>query len=240
MSVSAVLTIPASNFALGQVLSDTGERIELPQFVQISDSLVPYLWVEEPYDHEAFERRVGADERVRSVAVVDDLAEKTLYRIEWADGIDDLLDLFIDHGIRVEQANSLAQGEAVDARAPDSVDVGTGTDVWRFQVRASARPDLAALYEACQDYGMNPRIQQITTSPGRADGNQWGISDKQQEALLAAHSAGYFAVPRERTLTELAEGFGISRQAYSRRLMRGLDRMLSHTLVVEKTLLEDD
>ena len=82
MTVSAVITIPATDFALGEVLNDAGVRIELPQFVQISDSLVPYLWIDEPYDHEGVERRIEADERVEHIEAVDDLAAKTLYRIE--------------------------------------------------------------------------------------------------------------------------------------------------------------
>ena len=45
MTISAVMTLPATDFALGEVLNETGVRIELPQFVQITDSLVPYLWV---------------------------------------------------------------------------------------------------------------------------------------------------------------------------------------------------
>lgn len=240
MSVSAVITIPATNFGLGQVLSDAGVRIELPQFVQISDSLVPYLWIDEPYDHEAFEQYVQADERVECVERVDDLAEKTLYRIEWAHGINDLLDLFIDHEIWVEQANTLRSQEAVDTRAPTADAIGAGTDVWRFQLRAPTREHLGALYEACEDYGMDPRIQQVITSPVRTDGNQWGLTNKQQEALLAAYEGGYYDVPRERSLTELADDCGISRQAFSRRLMRGIGSILSHTLVVEETLVDAD
>ena len=51
--VNAVITLPAAEFALGRVLAETGVRIELPQFVQVADSLVPYLWVANcVHDHE--------------------------------------------------------------------------------------------------------------------------------------------------------------------------------------------
>ena len=84
------------------------------------------------------------------------------------------------------------------------------------------------------------RVQQIITSPASADGNQWGLTDKQQDAVLAAYQKGYFDVPREQSLTKLADEFGISRQAFSGRLMRGLQSVLLHTVVVEETLTDAD
>jgi predicted DNA binding protein len=192
------------------------------------------------HDHEAFVERVQADERVERLRVVDELPEKTLYRIEWTHGIDDVLDLFIEHDIWVEQANTLSSEERVDERAPAAADIGTGTDVWRFQLRAPTRDALAALYAACRERGMEPRIQQIVTAPTSIEGDQWGITDKQRDALLAAYSEGYFGVPRATSLSELADDFGISRQAYSRRLMRGMYSMLSHTLVIEDEFHENE
>jgi predicted DNA binding protein len=239
--VNAVITLPAAEFALGRVLAETGVRIELPQFVQVADSLVPYLWVANcDHDHEAFIEQVQADDRVERLQVVDELPEKTLYRIEWTQGINDLLDLFIEHDIWVEQANTLSSDEQVDERAPAAADIGTGTDVWRFQLRAPTRDELAALYAACQRQGMKPQIQQIITSPTSAEGGQWGLTDKQADALLAAYNTGYFSVPRTTSLTELADDFEISRQAFSRRLMRGLYSMLSHTLVIEDEFHESE
>ena len=107
MTLGAVITIPATDFALGEVLNETGVRIELPQFVQVANSLVPYLWVNGPdHDRETFIEEVEVDDRVERLQVVDDLSEKTLYRIEWKHGINDILDLLIEHGIWVEQARS--------------------------------------------------------------------------------------------------------------------------------------
>lgn len=238
MTVSAVITIPATEFALGQVLENTGVRIELPQFVQIADSLVPYLWVSEPYDEAEFKRRVEADARVESLDVVDDLTEKTLYRIVWDHGINDLLNLLITHEVWVEQANTIERGDEVDDRAPATEEIGHGADVWRFQLRAPSREALAALYEGCREYGMNPQVQQIITNPAGIAGGQGMLTDKQHEALLAAYDGGYFDVPRDASLTDLAEELGISRQAFTRRLMRGIESVLTHTVVVEHQFIE--
>jgi predicted DNA binding protein len=239
MTVSAMMTLPATDFALGEVLSETGVRIELPQFVQITDSLVPYLWVNaSDHDQETFIERVEGDHRVERLQVVDDLSEKTLYRIEWVHGIDDLLDLLIEHEVWVEQANTLSSEEQIDERAPTEADIGTGADVWRFQLRAPERKSLAAFYEACSEQGMELGIQQIVSSPGQSEGGQWNLTTKQREALMSAYDGGYFAVPRTISLTNLADDVGISHQAFSRRLMRGLDSVLTHTLVVEDALFD--
>ena len=239
MTISAVITLPATEFALGQVLSETGVHIELPQFVQVADSLVPYLWVNDPdHDREAFIEQVEADNRVEQLQIVDDLSEKTLYRIEWVHGINDILDLLIEHKIWVEQANTLSSEEHVDVRAPAEADIGTGADVWRFQLRAEERDALAAFYDACCKQGMELGIQQIVSSPDKSEGGQWNLTDKQREALTTAHNEGYFAVPRTTSLNALADGFDITHQAFSRRLMRGMDSILTHTLVVENEPLE--
>nr|WP_256487766.1 MULTISPECIES: helix-turn-helix domain-containing protein [unclassified Haladaptatus] len=56
------------------------------------------------------------------------------------------------------------------------------------------------------------------------------MTDEQREALATAFASGYFRVPRETSLSELAETLDISPQAASGRLRRGLERMLGATL----------
>lgn len=234
MTINAVITLPATDFALGEVLNKTGVHIELPEFVQIAESLVPYLWVDNrDHDSETFIEQVEADDRVDRLQIVDDLPDRTLYRIEWVHGIDDLLDLLVEHEIWVEQAGTLSREEQVDERAPTAADIGTGTDIWQFKLRAPDRDALAALYDACSEQGMNLEIQQIVSSRKRSEGDQWNLTEKQREALMAAYDAGYFAVPRTTSLADLADDFDISHQAFSRRLTRGLNSLLTHTLVVE-------
>lgn len=239
MTVSAVITLPATDFALGEVLNETGVHIELPQFVVIADSLVPYLWVNDAdHDYELFMEQVEADDRVERLQIVDDLSEKTLYRIEWVRGINDLLDLVIEHDIWIEQANTLSTEEQVDGRAPVATNIGTGTDIWRFQLRAPARDAVAAFYDACSEQGMELGIQQIVSSRERSEGGQWNLTEKQYEAVMAAYDEGYFAVPRTTSLADLADEFGISHQAFSRRLMRGINSLLTHTLMVESEFVD--
>ncbi|RQH03522.1 hypothetical protein EA472_00615 [Natrarchaeobius oligotrophus] len=61
------------------------------------------------------------------------------------------------------------------------------------------------------------------------------LTEKQRDALSLAVSEGYFDVPRRTNLTELAETVGISRQAFTRRLNRGLRNLLEVTLVTTES-----
>lgn len=60
------------------------------------------------------------------------------------------------------------------------------------------------------------------------------MTEDQQEALEVAYHAGYFAIPREQTQTEITEQLNISRNALSARLRRGHRNLLANTLIHEE------
>lgn len=59
------------------------------------------------------------------------------------------------------------------------------------------------------------------------------MTDDQREALEAALQKGYYAIPSEATMAEIASDLDISQQALSERLRRG------HRALVEALLGED-
>lgn len=71
-------------------------------------------------------------------------------------------------------------------------------------------------------------IHQWESAP-RAD--RYGISDAQQEILHLASQRGYFDVPRQASLADLAEDLDVSSQAASERLRRGLDSLVERALL---------
>ena len=52
------------------------------------------------------------------------------------------------------------------------------------------------------------------------------LTETQEELLRSAVRGGYFEVPREMTLVDLAERHGISDKEASRQLRRGLDAVV--------------
>lgn len=56
------------------------------------------------------------------------------------------------------------------------------------------------------------------------------LSSAQKEALLLALESGYFDIPRQTDFDELSDTFGISNQAMSQRVRRGLKAVLEATM----------
>ena len=111
------------------------------------------------------------------------------------------------------------------------VERGTGTNsTWLFRLRSASRDALSEFQNDCVEKGITIEIRRVADNPDDPDGNRFELTPKQHEAVLIALESGYFDVPRETSLTELAEEIGISRQAYSRRLNRGLRGLLLNTL----------
>jgi predicted DNA binding protein len=57
------------------------------------------------------------------------------------------------------------------------------------------------------------------------------LTDRQREYLTAAHRRGYFDVPRECTLAELADALGVDKSTVSVTLRRGTERVVGQFLV---------
>ncbi len=57
-------------------------------------------------------------------------------------------------------------------------------------------------------------------------------TQKQAEALIAAHGAGYYRSPRGATTAEVAAGLGITRSSFEERLRAGENRVMDAVLPV--------
>lgn len=213
MTVLATIATDASEIDLGEVLLGYDTQIELTQFVPIDGSLTPYFWAEN-HDLETFEEAVRDDSRVASLTNIDGAAGRRLYHIEWAVEMDSFLAALHEHDLFVERA--------------------TGTDsMWTWKLRAASREPLAAFHTACREEGHSIEIQRVTPVNDDPTGAAYGLSQKQRDAVLTALDQGYFEIPRDRSLAELATELDISRTAYTRRLQRGLQTLLTNTIEVE-------
>ena len=228
MSVIAAIAIDADQFELGEVLhTDHDVRVDLTQFVPIEGTLAPYFWVKDE-GTEGFAADVRSDPRVEALTTINGVAGHTLYRIEWTQGIDGFLDALAAHELLVER--------------------GFGTDgVWVFRLHSASREALSRFQHNCIEKDITIEIRRVVDAPddsNESGTNQFELTPKQHEAVMLALEEGYFDVPRQASLTNLAELVGISRQAFSRRLNRGLRGLLTNTLgtdeaetiVMDKTL----
>lgn len=208
MTVLAELTIPSDAFTLGQVLGTPGAQIEVLQAVSAGQALPPYVRITGEYDATAFEHRVRNDTCVGDLTAVDRTFQTSLYRLEWADELNGLFTIIQEHGLIIEAASGTAKHWTLGLRAPDQAAI-------------------EAVRRDCHTTDIPITALAIIHRTDGLDGRLYDLTPKQRDALRLAFERGYFTVPREVSLTELADELDISRQAFTRRLHRGLYGILA-------------
>lgn len=211
MSVIARFTVPAEQFPLGDVLEvEKGIQIRLESMIPTGDSLIPYFWVETAYAADV-EKALQESALIETVHVVDRTDVETLFRVTWSPEVNGLID-------------AIERSEAVLMEAD-----GLG-DTWSFRMRFPEHDQLSEFYRTCADQGLTLELDEINNPLGNETSGEFGLTDAQRDALLAALESGYFDVPRGITLEELARQFDVSDTALSQRLRRGLNTVLSSSL----------
>lgn len=213
MTVVAEHTIPADAFSLGRVLAvEPGYTIRLVEFVPTGVDLVPYFWVEnEGHGFAAFEERVRDHEAVASLTGLDGHTNRMMYRIEWAEQLDGLLEAFRTFDMAIEEATGLARE-------------------WQFRVLYGSHDTLSSFSQHCADRDIPLSIDRVYNPAPPDEDPAYGLTDDQQEAIRLAFGSGYYEIPRSVTMAELGEKLDISRQAVSNRLRRGLEQLLAQTI----------
>ena len=211
MTIITHITLAGNAFDLGEVLAHDGARIEITQFVSMGEALLPYFWVHGTHDTDTFERNVRTDPRVASLTRLDEAADRTLYHLEWTENINGLMSALESKDLMVEDAFGTA-------------------DEWEFHLRAHDRDALSAFQDTCREKEIPIEVTYVQHNPTEEDESSHRLTDKQHEAVVLAFERGYFEVPRKTSLTDLADEMDISRQAYSRRLQRGLRHVLEEAL----------
>lgn len=102
-------------------------------------------------------------------------------------------------------------------------------DRWTFGLLFPTRNALSQLDAFCTEHNLSLDVSCVETWGG--DGlNPGGMTDEQHEALITAYELGYFKVPREIVLDDVATEIGISHQALSERLRRGHNTLIQRVL----------
>ncbi|WP_120243909.1 helix-turn-helix domain-containing protein [Halopiger aswanensis] len=216
MSVIATVSIPASEFPLGSVLESERDRdatVTVETTVPADEGSLPYLWV--PADvADAVVDDLEDNGNVTDAAVVDELEDSVLVKIDWDDRVDGVLE-------------AIRGSDAIVTSA-----AGTASQ-WTFRLRFPSYEDLSEFYTACVEDDVSIELAQLHEAVGSDHRRRFGLTNAQRDLVVAAYEAGYFDVPRKTTLVELGERLGISDSAVSQRLRRGLAELINATLVVE-------
>lgn len=212
MTVRAVVSTPTRSFPLASLFeTDPDARVRLERSVPLAET-APFLWVT---GADAASVRAAADrcEAARGVTVFQP-GEASLVGVDWA-STDCFLGLLVETDVACLRGSGAADG-------------------WRFHLRFPDRETLAACYQCCEERDLSLRVESVrspaSTGPREPDDV---LTSGQREALTVALEAGYFAVPREATLADVAAELGVSDTAASQRLRRGVERLLRESLMRE-------
>lgn len=164
-------------------------------------------------DFEAFERALSESDVIKRFGVLESLDDERLYRIRIS--ADAEVGFYaVDVELGTSRLETVASHEGLDLRM-------------RF-------PDQDALqqyFDRCRDMGVTVSLRRLYhDDEGDPDGDGFGLSPKQREALEDAYQRGFFDVPRESSLSEVAGDFGVSEQALSERLRRATSTLIEETL----------
>lgn len=203
--------IPVEEFALAETVEKVPDlHIEINPFVaQSLDAALPVAWIRTD-DFEAFEQEIEEDSTVEECSRLTGSDDERLYRLEWASEVEGNLQILLSKECAIKTVN---------------LESTTERDVWKLELICPEHETLSEIYKGCEENGISVTVDAIyrLDSDGRtAD----GLSKLQYQSLLKAHEMGYYNVPREVSLSDLADELNVSHQALSERLRRGHGRLV--------------
>jgi hypothetical protein len=130
-----------------------------------------------------------------------------------------------------------------DAFAPEQVDAAQiepttiTAEGWHETKVFRTFEGFADFQRRCREYDIEFELLSVSPESGTdSDDSEYGLTDRQQEALTLALARGYYESPRQVSTDELAEELGISQPATSDLLRRAERQLMSSALGSEAHL----
>ncbi|OVE84191.1 helix-turn-helix domain-containing protein [Natronolimnobius baerhuensis] len=218
MTTVVELEIPAERLGLARTF-DRVPTFECEVGGLIGDT-APLVHVSGP-DRHTVERALEDDPSVSVVACLSGETQSTgasatrwLFRLEFGSEIK----LF-------QEIVSSNNGAMLSARSHDNT--------WSLRLLYHDRKSVSASHALFEQYDYHVNVTRITETDSAdldLDRLETPLTETQYETITMAHELGYFDVPRQVTLEELASELDISHQALSERLRRSHDALISSEL----------
>ncbi|MFC4548939.1 MULTISPECIES: helix-turn-helix domain-containing protein [Halorussus] len=212
MAVIVEFAIASEAFPFGRAVGgDPDVTVSLEQVIPLKEGRIPFVWASGS-DFDDVESTLRKSDIVKRVEVMTRVEDSVLYYVEWYESKEAFMNGLVE-----------ANGAILDAH---------GDSTWAFTAQFKNHADLTRFHQFYQahDFPVHiDRVYSLSEEPGDTYG--FGLTPPQREALVGAVEGGYFAVPRETTLDEIAEKLNISRQAASERVRRGAEKILRKALL---------
>ncbi len=212
MAFEALFTVEDSEFPLSAVFSQLSSvTIELDRVVPTTTAAIPYFWIYTD-DTTKLTTDLADDAGIDHVAIVDQVEEAMFVRVDWNLDHKNVLTAIINTDV------TLLSGR------------GHGGQ-WKFTVRAQNRSELSAFQAYCRNHDLSIDLTQLHSVSPLDDGQKYNLTADQRAALELAYDRGYFESPRRATQEDVGDDLGITRQAVSALLQRGIRQLIASTLV---------
>ena len=213
MATVVTASVPAEEFALNETFEALpGVEFECERIVETAEgTIMPLVWGRGA-DPEEVDVALDSDETVESFDRLATFDDEFLYRMEWIDLVELVLQMITGSAATI-----------MDAR-------GDGRQ-WFLRVLFPERSALSETVDFCEQRDLTLDVRSVRELEGEPSG-RYGLTEAQHVALTTACERGYFEVPRRIDLDNLADVLGISHQSLSERLRRGHQALIEDTLLV--------
>ena len=215
MTTIAEITVGARDLALAQThdaLPDLEVRVK-SIVAEGPLQTMPLIWFGNVARAE-LEAALEVDDSVEKYKrlLEDNEADESLYRLEYSQRVAETMSVIFEH-----------DGTVLDAQC--------GGNRWTLRLLFPYHDSLSNAVESLEGRDVSVDLKRMVEA-GR-DANlepATALTDAQEEAISEAYRHGYYDVPRQISLEELADELGISHQALSERLRRANKVLASEQL----------
>ena len=168
-------------------------------------------------DFRTFERSMDDDSTIREYKCLTEFQDRRLYRITAS-----------EEGERVFTYRVMTAHDIISL-----YEIGNHEGL-TIRARFPGRDALTAYRDFCQEKELTFQLQNLYSEEQHVAGGEihdpHGLTPPQREVLQISLEQGYFAIPRQITLDEIADELDVSVQAVSTRLRRALRTLLQNTI----------
>lgn len=193
--------------------------IEYESLRYTPDGAAKFVFWAHGNNYPEFEMAMESDPTIREFALLTKVESNRLYRVT-----------FTEAG---QRALTYPVVTELDMAFLNITLTKAGSDI---RARIPSREALSTYREACKERDIPFRLNRIFSEEqitGEGIGSYQYVTKAQKDALVMAWDRGYFDIPRKTTLEEIAKELGISTQALSTRLRRGITNLIGNTVAAD-------
>lgn len=207
-TIIAEFDITSSRVVLGPTLASDIDMTVYAEGAPVTHEGTTWFHVTVRADEfEDFEDALKTDPTVAESEVFARYGDRRIYRLTLASSIPVLTNYVASFGDELLDFQSTNEG-------------------WKVRIRTMDRESIRDFWEFCAENDIDCQLQRIFEMREPIGEVPVPIEQTEFEVLQAAHEGGYFEVPRETDLSDLANQFDVSESTMSARLRRALDHVV--------------